>query len=205
MLYDQWSATYDDVHNKTRDLEAQVLRTVIPPSEHFNTIIELGCGTGKNTGYLASLCQQLIAVDQSREMMALARKKSNGLNVRFEEADINSDWTFTQSPADLITCSLILEHISDLNAVFTKAHEQLVQHGRFYVCELHPFKQYTGSKARFETAAGTSFLDCFTHHITDYTSAASRAGLVLESLNEWFDGEQENELPRLISFVFRKA
>ncbi len=41
-----------------------------------------------------------------------------------------------------------------------------------YIGELHPFKQYAGSKARFNTEAGEQVVNCYNHHITDFTDAA---------------------------------
>ncbi|HEY1024796.1 MAG TPA: class I SAM-dependent methyltransferase [Sphingobacteriaceae bacterium] len=49
--YDLWSAQYDTNENKTRDLEGKALREVLS-SYSFNNVLEIGCGTGKNTQYL---------------------------------------------------------------------------------------------------------------------------------------------------------
>ena len=68
--------------------------------------------------------------------------------------------------------------------------------------ELHPFRQYTGSKAKFDTGAGTHEVRVFIHHISDFTAAAHNAGLRLLQFNEWFD--QEGGFPRLATFVFEK-
>ena len=74
--------------------------------------------------------------------------------------------------------------------------------GRFYVCELHPFKQYAGSKARFETDEGLKVLQCFVHHLTDYTDSAMSNGFVIERMDEWFDDADRDRIPRLVSFLF---
>ena len=149
-LYDQWSSTYDEVENKTRDLEKMAGQAILEgiPSD---VIIELGCGTGKNTEWLSKRSLHLIAIDLSSEMMAKARQKIKTDHVIFHEADITEPWQISEQKADLITCSLILEHIKDLVPVFQQVANHLKPAGYFYVCELHPFKQYNGSKARFET------------------------------------------------------
>jgi predicted TPR repeat methyltransferase len=201
-LYNQWSATYDEVENKTRDLEkAAGMQTL--ESFQVDSIIELGCGTGKNTEWLADKAAHLIAVDLSEEMMAKAKEKIRRPNVSFQQADITKPWNFIHDKADLVTCSLILEHIKDLRPVFQQVKDHLNEAGHFYVCELHPFKQYSGSKARFETAEGTKVLDCYTHHFSDYLGAASACGLSLVQLNEWFDEDDRPGVPRLASFLFR--
>ncbi|MBC7446626.1 MAG: class I SAM-dependent methyltransferase [Hymenobacteraceae bacterium] len=201
--YNVWAATYDDVKNSTRDLEAQAIRAVIPQGR-FAHIIELGCGTGKNTEWLAARAERLTAVDFSPEMLAKAQLKAPA-NVTFRQADITQPWGFTGESADLITCSLILEHIADLGFVFNQAAQVLAPGGRLYVGELHPFKQYQGSKARFETEAGMRELECYVHHLTDYAQAARRCGLVVEDLREWFDEEERSGSPRIVTWVFREG
>ena len=76
--------------------------------------------------------------------------------------------------------------------------------GKFFICELHPFKQYTGSKAKFENKNGILELEVFTHHISEYVNCAIKNGFKLLELEEWFDDEDKTAFPRLISFVFEK-
>lgn len=201
-LYDQWSATYDDVENKTRDLEKVACETVLGEIE-FRRVLELGAGTGKNTPWLATRAEKVLSVDFSAEMQAIARSKVKNTNVEFRLADVRSEWEFDDFRPDLITCSLILEHVDDVSVVFREANKALVDGGRFYICELHPFKQYEGSKARFETSDGLQVTECFQHHVTDYTNAAHAARFAVERMDEWFDENDRTRTPRLISFVFR--
>jgi len=201
--YDAWSASYDSVENKTRDLEGEVCRQVLSDIK-FDSVLELGAGTGKNTEWLAERASSVIAVDFSEEMQAVARRNVIGANVVFRQADISKAWYFAGGPADLITCSLILEHVEDIDFIFGEASGHLAPSGHLYVCELHPFRQYTGTKARFETAQGMQHIDAFTHHISDYTDAANKAGLRLTRFDEWFDDDDRNSFPRLASFLFRR-
>ena len=55
---------------------------------------------------------------------------------------------------DLVTFSLVLEHIEDLEPVLAKAANCMHSGATLYNGELHPYKQYAGSKARFDTAEG---------------------------------------------------
>ncbi len=98
---------------------------------------------------------------------------------------------------------MILEHIKDLNFIFKQAFRKLKPKGIFFISELHPFKQYTGSKAKYETGNGIEELEVYVHHISEFTGAAKNNGLKIIDLHEWFDVDQK-EIPRLISFVFQK-
>ena len=202
-LYNTWSTTYDAAENKTRDLELLAGQNILA-SVPFETVIELGCGTGKNTVWLAEKAQRVTAVDLSEEMQAKAKAKVKRENVVFKEADITKPWNFGDEKTNLITSGLVLEHIENLKFIFSEAFRHLSENGHFYICELHPFKQYAGSKARFETDEGTKILECFTHHVSDYVTAALENDFSLIRLDEWFDDDDRRALPRLISFLFKK-
>lgn len=202
-LYNQWSATYDNMENKTRDLEKLAGQTMLQPFR-LNAVLELGCGTGKNTEWLQQKAGRLLAVDLSEGMLQKAAEKISVDHVQFRQADITNPWQFAKEKFDLITCSLILEHIQNLPFIFSEAWKVLSKEGLFYVCEMHPYKQYSGSKARFETSEGLQVLDCFVHHVSDYTNAASQSGFTITALQEWFDDNNRGESPRLISFLFQK-
>ena len=202
-LYNQWSATYDEVENKTRDLEKAAGQKILSVISYEN-VLELGCGTGKNTEWLSQKAKHHQAVDLSEEMMARAKEKIVADHVYFQQADITKPWDFVDAKPDLITCSLILEHIANLDFIFEQAFRVLNDGGYFYLCELHPYKQYTGSKARFETKEGLQVLECFVHHLSDYFDAAVKNGFTCSVLKEWFDADDKNNPPRLISFLFQK-
>jgi ubiquinone/menaquinone biosynthesis C-methylase UbiE len=201
--YNAWSNNYDTVVNKTRDLEGLALRQCLK-NTHFDTILELGCGTGKNTQYLQTLTNQLVATDFSAKMMKYAKEKNSAENVQFHQIDIREPWRFNKKQFDLVTCSLILEHIENLDFVFQQAYKVLKKGGLFYIGELHPFKQYTGTKARFDTGNAVFVLECFIHNISEWLDVAKKNKFDCVELKEWFDDEDKTELPRIISFIFKK-
>ena len=201
--YNAWSATYDDVLNKTRDLEAVAIRQMLAEIS-FSEVIEIGCGTGKNTEWLAGRAATIIAVDFSTEMLAKAMVKITARNVRFHQADIAHEWDFAVAPVDLVACSLILEHIQHLSFIFRQAAKALKPGGWFYIGELHPFKQYQGSKARFENGNSVFEVQCFTHHVSDFTAAAAQNGFNCAIISEWFDDNDRAAVPRILALVFQK-
>ena len=202
--YNQWAATYDQVQNKTRDLESVALRKVLT-SLSFNHVLEIGCGTGKNTAWLLQKANTVVGVDFSEEMLNMARHKIKSPNVKLVQMDIRAPWKFQPHHFDLITFSLVLEHIQNIDDVFGKASRVLKPGGYFYLGELHPFKQLLGSKARFESKDGVLELECFVHHISNYFQAGKENGLACVGLNEWFDEYKETlSAPRLLTMLFKK-
>lgn len=200
--YNTWAQQYDTNENRTRDLEGKALRTCLNDIS-FKNCLEIGCGTGKNTMWLAEKAKHITSVDFSEKMLSKAKSKITATNVEFIQADITKDWTFTNKKFDLISFSLILEHIQNLDHIFKQATSLLNPEGHIYIGELHPFKQYTGSKARFDTENGTQVTECFTHHISDFGQSAKKYGLSLVDVNEFFD-EDKNEIPRILNLLFKK-
>jgi ubiquinone/menaquinone biosynthesis C-methylase UbiE len=172
---------------------------------HFTTILEIGCGTGKNTAFLAQIGESIYAVDFSEGMIAKAKEKVQAKNVQFSMMDITQRWTIEDQSFDLVVCNLVLEHIEDLAFVFSEAARVLKEEGRFLINELHPFKQYEGKKARFYRDEETIEVEAFVHHISDFLAAAIKNELTLVKLKEYWHKEDENKPPRLVSFIFEKV
>jgi len=201
--YNEWSEIYDTNANLTRDLDQQVTRDMLG-GQHFDSILELGCGTGKNTAFLAQVGEKVHALDFSEGMIKKAKEKVKAKNVHFEMADLTQRWACKENVHDLITCNLVLEHIENLNHIFAEGVRTLRPNGKFFINELHPFKQYLGTKARFERADKTIEVDVFVHHISDFSNAASTNGLKMVKLHEYWHEADKGKPPRLISFMFAK-
>jgi malonyl-CoA O-methyltransferase len=144
-------------------------------------------------------------LDFSEGMLTKAKAKVQAENVGFGMADLTKRWHCEAGVYDLIVCNLVLEHIQDLEHIFTEAARTLQPGGRFFINELHPFKQYKGTQARFERDTETIEVDIFIHHISDFTNAASASGLKLVKFNEYWHAEDQHKPPRLVSFLFEKA
>lgn len=201
--YNSWASQYDTNENKTRDIEAIALRKTLSHYS-FDCCLEIGCGTGKNTQWLVTRAKHITAVDLSEEMLAKAKEKISVTNVSFTQADINKEWNFVNDKYDLITFSLVLEHIENLDHIFSKSAKLLQTGGHVYVGELHPFKQYSGSKARFETEEGLQVVQCYNHNVSDFTNAATKYGFAISELQEFFDDDDRANIPRLLVIVFEK-
>jgi ubiquinone/menaquinone biosynthesis C-methylase UbiE len=201
--YNSWSEQYDTNENKTRDLEAISLRKILAGNQ-FKHCLEVGCGTGKNTEWLINICTQITAIDLSGGMLEKAKEKIQSDKVAFHIVDILKDWTFSESKYDLVTFSLMLEHIENLESIFQKLADVTDKGAKVYIGELHPFKQYAGSKARFETSSGTEVVTCFNHHVTDFITAAINNGFKLLLIDEQFDEGDRSQIPRILNLLFEK-
>jgi len=201
--YKHWSVQYDTNQNKTRDLEAISLRETLNDIK-FENCLEIGCGTGKNTEWLLTKGRKITAIDLSEEMLTIAKNKISNDRVQFLEVDINEDWSFTNEKFDLVVCSLVLEHIENISRIFKLISEHLTKNGIVYIGELHPFKQYSGSKASFEDENGKQTVTAFTHHISEFTRLAIENGLTISKIDEYFDNGNTTTIPRILTLKFKK-
>ncbi|HNP48140.1 MAG TPA: class I SAM-dependent methyltransferase [Bacteroidia bacterium] len=202
--YNQWAEQYDSNKNRTRDLEATALRKSLG-NFSFRNCLEIGCGTGKNTVWLEQRVEKMLAVDLSSDMLKKAAMKIQKTHVHFAQADILKDWQFAGNEKfDLVVFSLVLEHIENLDRVFEKLALVTSNNALVYIGELHPFKQYLGTKARFENENGIQEVTCYIHHLSDFVHSARKHHFTLTDIEEYFDEEDKQGVPRILRLLFRK-
>lgn len=202
--YEQWAQTYDTDHNRTRDLDAEVTRQLLA-NVRVHRLVEAGCGTGKNSAFLASITDHLLAFDLTPAMLEIAREKCAS-HITFTAHDIREQWPVTAASVDLITFNLVLEHIERLEDVLRHAADACRLGGTVLVSELHPYRQYRGSRAQFVGRDGEDVhITAFPHHVSDYLRAAESCGLRLDRLNEWWHRDDDRAWPRLLTLRFTKS
>lgn len=202
--YTRWATTYDTDRNRTRDLD-RMTTEVLLGDNYYDKVLELGCGTGKNTGFLVRVSRALLAIDFSVGMLEQAKVKVRSNTVLFIVADLAKSWPCQRNAFELIVCNLVLEHIEDLDAVFSQAFQALREGGLFLISELHPFRQYEGAQAVFEIENETIRIPAFVHHLSDFTNSAIQNGFSIRLMKESWHHEDEGKSPRLVSFMFEKA
>ncbi|MEM9544063.1 MAG: class I SAM-dependent methyltransferase, partial [Cyanobacteria bacterium P01_E01_bin.42] len=179
IAYNDWSSTYDRDRNLTRDLDREITRKILRDLP-FKSAIEIGCGTGKNTIFLAEIAEKVHAIDFSEKMLEQALEKVNSGNVIFTLGDITKPLPCRDRSADLITCNLVLEHIQNLAFIFSEANRILTKDGYLFISELHPFRQYRGTKANFQREEDAIEIQAFIHHLSDFTTQAKNNNFMID-------------------------
>jgi 2-polyprenyl-3-methyl-5-hydroxy-6-metoxy-1,4-benzoquinol methylase len=103
----------------------------------LDTVLELACGTGWWTQWLAENAEQVTAVDAAEEMLALNRERLNAANVRYILADVFS-WK-PDRQFDLVFFAFWMSHVprNRFAAFWQLIGHSLKANGRvFFVDEL---------------------------------------------------------------------
>ena len=204
--YDRWAETYDTDPNRTRELAGEVLRQVDLPIAGSD-IVEIGCGTGLNTEWLATQAASITALDFSEEMLRHAATRVQDPKARLIQHDVRTIWPLADDAADVIVAMLILEHVEHLEPVFAEAARVLRPNGELFICELHPMRQLMGGQAQFSnTQTGErELVAAFLHNVSDFVNAGLASGFDVRRLDEWRDpGSDSNSIPRLLSLLLTK-
>jgi ubiquinone/menaquinone biosynthesis C-methylase UbiE len=202
--YDRWAATYDSDANRTRDLDALVVRRAAPDVT-ARDVLELAPGTGKNTVWLAERARSVIGLDASPGMLAVARRRVTAGHVCFLEHDIQTAWPVGDESIDVVIGNLVLEHVERVGHVFAKAARVLRRGGVVFICELHPIRQFLGARAHFvDGERRVVEVPVVRHTVSEFVNAGLDAGLTLDRLDEWSDDGAPDSPPRLLSLSFSK-
>jgi ubiquinone/menaquinone biosynthesis C-methylase UbiE len=205
--YDRWAPVYDSQRNATRDLDAEVVRRSGIELAGA-AVLELGCGTGKNTVWLAERARWVVAVDFSSGMLSEARRRVTAANVEFVTHDIREPWPVNDGSIDLVACNLVLEHVKELAPIFQESSRVLAAGGELLICELHPYRQLSGAQAQYlDPATGSAVpVPAFLHSISDFVNGGIDAGLELRRMAEVADSTAPpGAPPRLLTMRFARA
>jgi len=205
--YNEWAESYDADANQTRDLAGLALRAT-ELGITGQDVVEIGCGTGRNTIWLAEHAASVLALDFSEGMLSHARRRLDGKpQVRFTQHDVRMPWPLADKSADVAVAILVLEHVEHLEQVFKEAYRILRAGGRVFICELHPMRQLLGGQAQFTRKATgeRELVTAFIHDVSDYVNSAVAAGFSLNRMDEWRDANASaTSPPRLLSLCLNK-
>jgi len=185
--YDLWAEVYDSDGNPLIALEERHIGPLIGIVAGLD-VADVGCGTGRHALALSAAGGRVTALDFSRRMLEIARTKPGAERVRFLLHDVTRPLPLADGAFDRVLCCLVAEHIADLGALFRELGRvcRPAPRGAIIVSAMHPALMLRGVQARFhDPRTGThAQLASLPHRISDYVSAALRAGLAIEHLGE---------------------
>lgn len=184
--YTAWAPNYDGP-NPALETEQPVVHEMLMGLERGRAL-DAGCGTGRHAGFLASEGFDVVGVDATEAMLAVARDKHPDVEFRqgrFESLPIEDE------SVDLVTSALAVCHAPDLVPVFAEFARVLRPGGTAIVSDPHPTTVQFGGVAGFrdqgaDPTAGFTlpFVPNLHHPLHTYVNAAVAAGFEIEECQE---------------------
>jgi SAM-dependent methyltransferase len=191
--YQVWSATYDEPGNGLFDIEEPIVHEILgslPPG----VALDAACGTGRYTEYLAGQGHRVIGVDSSPEMLAHARTRVPGADLR--QGDLH-ELPLPDDHVDIVVCALALTHLPEVGPAITEFARVLRPGGHLVITDVHHELVALGSVPRVRSAGGDpGLLPGFRHRASDYLRVALALGLELRRCEEpRMSGDAGGDMP----------
>ncbi|KAL8892240.1 MAG: hypothetical protein Q9205_001591 [Flavoplaca limonia] len=217
--YNQWAATYDTDGNFLQKLDSLMMDEIMPfltnIIPHAPKLVELGCGTGRNTVRLQSVPGARIwAIDNSNGMIELAKDRCHLIRATVPEAlkaqsqefalrdvlsfQVNERSWDPMKNADAIISTLVLEHIP-LEQFFMVCSQLLRPGGQLLCTNMHSDMGAMSQAGFVDPATGNKIRPLsYAHTLQDFMMCASAWGFnplwgPLERMVETSDLEQLGE------------
>lgn len=110
------------------DRLVRIFNGLFPNGHEGRTVLDLGCGTGTFALTMADAGYQVVGIDDNEESIELARERTNGRHVRFEQRDFY-DPRLGDNKFDLITQLHIPLCIDDMRSVLAGVRGYLKEDG----------------------------------------------------------------------------
>jgi malonyl-CoA O-methyltransferase len=194
---------YDHDANPLPALEEPVVRRAVGDPRDL-AVLDLGCGTGRHSFWLADGGASVTGVDFSEGMLAEARRKRGAERIRFLCHDLHTPLPFPDGEFDLVVSGLVLEHLRQLDGFFGEIQRALRAGGRAVVSAMHPAMFLRGSMARFTDPSTGEVVQpgSAAHSISDFIMTAIRANLRLTNIEEISpDAEFAARYPRAEKYI----
>ncbi len=158
-----WNAIADEYRAITRIdaedfhygplLAGEATLQLLPPLKPGMKTLELGCGEGQNSRWLARRGLECTAIDISEGQLAYAREDAakEGLNIDFRRQQIE-DFSAPEATYDLITSSHAFEFVEEPFELLKRVASWLKPGGWFVLSTVHPV--YNGDWVEAEEEDG---------------------------------------------------
>jgi SAM-dependent methyltransferase len=179
--YRVWARTYDEPGNPLIDLDGPILRELLAGLP-AGRALDAACGTGRLAAQLVADGHDVIGVDSSPDMLAVARAKLP--QAVFAQGDLAA-LPVPAASVDVVTCGLALPHVPALAPAFAEFARVLRPGGHVITSDIHWQSLYLGGIASVVDDDGHEVsLPASRFRPSDYVAAALAAGLEVRACRE---------------------
>lgn len=130
---EEWSK-FDSFSEKELEVAGSQYFDIVP-TEMLNTshrVLDVGCGTGRWSYYVANRCGTIEAIDPSKAVLAAKKLTANKPNINITQAGVD-DIPFEKASFDFVFSLGVLHHVPDTRAAVRKCVEMVKPGGYFMV------------------------------------------------------------------------
>ena len=183
--YARWAAQYDSEDNALIVLEEELtipLLATIPAAR----VLDIGTGTGRYAVRLAKQGAQVMGLDQSQAMLAIAHQNAThaGVQVQLQQHSLEEELPCKSYSFDLVIAALVLCHIEDWTGFASEAYRVLRPGGHILVTDFHPEVIAAGWRTRFDTDDEIYHLPTAQHTVADYPMVLRDAGFQVQTVQD---------------------
>ena len=199
--YARWAETYDGPNPLIAAEEPHVHTLLAPLVGPGVLALDAACGTGRHAAHLAANGCDVVGVDQSAEMLDVARSKLPAAT--FHQASLEA-LPFDSGTFDVATCALALCHLPDPTAAVVEIGRVLRSGGTLVITDPHPSAALLGGQAFFGgivPGEPMRFVRNHAHQASTWLRAFRTAGLdVVDCLEPPFTEAQAGSSPAALIF-----
>ena len=174
--YAAWSKVYDSDGCELMDAEEPVVHALLDRGP-VGDALDAACGTGRQTAALVSRGYRTVGVDQSPEMLELARRKVP--DAEFRVGDI-THLPCDSGSVDLALCSLALTNLPAIGPAIGELARVVRPGGKVIISDLHPMMVLIQGQPFFTQSSGQlAFVRNYLHLASEYLAAFAASGLRL--------------------------
>ena len=215
-------------YNKTVEDKESYQKTVLLPGvlrmlnlKKEERVLDSACGNGFFTEQMSRYAREVVGVELSRELVAIAKKQHASKNISYSIGDAQK-LTVPSQTFDVVTIIMALQNIENADAAVREASKALKKGGRLLVVINHPIlrtprqtswgwdeekkTQYrridrymTELKIPIEMHPGRSSGErtwSFHRPLFAYIQMLSRHGLYIADMEEWISTRESESGPR---------
>ena len=183
--YDKWARTYDIEKNPLIAIEEPRVQQLLDGLP-FRTALDVGTGTGRHALRLARRGVRVTAIDQSPEMLDVARNAATAekLDIEFHLSPIDEGLPFQDAEFDLVVSALMLCHMPDHRPTVRECGRVLRPGGHLLITDFHPDAVARGWRTTFWAPGAAYLLPSYAHGRAGYLDAVAEAGLDVLSVED---------------------
>lgn len=206
-----------------RDLIDPLLINLLPKDENL-TVLDVGCGNGYWTKILADKYKKIIAIDNSKKLLEIARNKRSSKNIKYKFEELEDEIKLPDNAFDLIFSNMVAHYIKNIDTFAKEMYKLIKKDGTMLVSITHPLFESKRDELLKSISKRTPYqtttlnglakvmiyyepLDKFKKHFTDigFSLVLEKEAIITNNLIAKYARYAEYVgLPRAAIFIFKK-